>query len=128
VKRLIVLAVLVGLAGTACAGQSAGAGSVDSGIRGKVVEGPTCPVEQLSSPCPDRPVAATVVVKDTFGKEVATARSGTDGKFEIRLAPGTYVLSGERSEGLDRVSKPTTVTVRSGRFTDVVIEFDTGIR
>lgn len=93
------------------------------------MEGPTCPVESLSSPCPDRPVAgATVMVKDTDGKKVASVRSGSDGTFEIRLGPGTYVLTGQRSAGLDKVSKPVTVTVVSGRIASVVVQFDTGIR
>ena len=90
--------------------------------------GPTCPVERLDSPCPDRPVAATIVVRDASGKEVASVRSGSNGTFEIRLAPGTYVLNGIRSVGLHRVAKPTTVTVLQGRFTAVTITFDTGIR
>src|SRR5437764_762910 len=32
--------------------------------------GPTCPVERSDSPCPDRPVTATVIVTDASGKQV----------------------------------------------------------
>jgi hypothetical protein len=73
-------------------------------------------------------VVATIVVKDSSGKQVATVRTGSDGRFEIRLAPGTYVLEGTTSAGLHRVAKPTTVTVPSGGFATVTITFDTGIR
>jgi hypothetical protein len=90
--------------------------------------GPTCPVERSDSPCPDRPVIATIVVRDAAGKQLATARSASDGRFTIRLGPGSYVLTGELSAGLNRATTPIQVTVRAGQFTSVTITFDTGIR
>jgi Carboxypeptidase regulatory-like domain len=90
--------------------------------------GPTCPVERIDSPCPDRPVRATITVKDASGAKVATVSSGADGRFEVGLPAGTYVLIGQAATGLHRVTGPVHVTVRPGRFTSVTIEFDTGIR
>jgi len=82
----------------------------------------------VGSACPDRPVIATVVVKDASGKQVAKATSGSDGRFKIPLPPGTYVVVGERAAGLHRITGPIDATVRAGRFTTITVTFDTGIR
>jgi len=128
VKRLIALVLLAGLVAGACAGQVAGAGATDSGIRGRAVAGPTCPVERADSPCPDRPLVATIVVTDPSGKQVKQARSGADGRFEITLEPGTYRVEGDSSTSMQRSTPPITVTVHRWQFTTVTIQFDTGIR
>jgi len=90
--------------------------------------GPTCPVERSESPCPDRPVTATVIVTDASGKQVARVGTAADGRFIVRLVPGSYVVRGERAAGLGRVTAPMQVTVRAGQFTSVTLTFDTGIR
>jgi len=90
--------------------------------------GPTCPVERSDSPCPDRPVTATVIVTDASGKQVTRVATAGDGRFTIRLAPGSYVVRGERAGGLGRLAPPVDVTVRAGQFTSVTLTFDTGIR
>src|SRR5207249_1393233 len=52
----IALALMVAACGTPAAQPG-------TGIQGMVQAGPTCPVERIDSPCPPRPLAATVVVR-----------------------------------------------------------------
>jgi hypothetical protein len=119
-RRLLALAALaLGLA--ACGGQSAQTPSGDSGIRGQVLRGPLCPVVTQDDPCPDEPYATDVRVLAASGTLVATVRSGTDGRFVVRLEPGHYVLMTEQGSPLDVIVDPHS-------FAHAVVEYDTGIR
>jgi hypothetical protein len=95
-------------------------------VSGRVLLGPTCPVQRAGQSC-ERGYQATIAV---FTKPrhrlIKKFRSGTDGRFSVRLAPGRYTLSGT-NRGLPRAT-PVKVTVRPHRFTSVIITFDTGIR
>jgi hypothetical protein len=121
--RLIALLAALTLA-TACGGSS---GSTDSGIRGRAVIFPACPVE----PCavatePTAYVGAFVVEKD--GTVVEKVSTDHDGRFEVRLEPGRYVLRSEAEAEALPLLKPTEVTVREHEFTNVTLLFDSGIR
>lgn len=121
---LILLVMVVAGCGTAVPHAPTG-----SGIQGTVEAGPTCPVERINSPCPPHPLAATVVVRDPQGIEITRFHSGADGRFKVDLAPGTYTLIGQPLGGspLPRPI-PTTVTVTSGIYATVKVEYDSGIR
>jgi Carboxypeptidase regulatory-like domain len=121
-----VLVLVVPLA-AGCASSSNGAAGGAQGIRGTVVLGPMCPVERVESPCPDRPMAATVVVSVGSGRRVASVRSGSDGSFSVPLAAGRYVLTATGA-GAMRFAKPVEVTVRAGTWTRAVVQVDSGIR
>jgi len=56
--------------------------------------------------------------------------SGTEGRFRVRLTPGTYVVQPLRQGGspFPRPPGPSTVRVRTGHFTNITITYDTGIR
>lgn len=123
-KRIAVLSAMLGVLASACGG-TAGAGS--SGIRGVVLLGPQCPVVQQGSPCPDLPFEGAVAVTNLSGRLVGTTRSGADGRFEIRVEPGTYVLQAIDLQGIN-LSKPVTVEVRAGHMSDATVLVDTGIR
>lgn len=127
-KRILV-AIMVTLAMAACGTAAAPPNPSGSGIQGVVQAGPTCPVERINSPCPPRPLAATVVVRDGAGHEVARAHSGADGRFKVDVAPGRYTVVGLTigSSILPRPI-PTTVTVTTGSYTTVNVEYDSGIR
>ena len=99
----------------------------DTGIEGMVTIGPTCPVERIDSPCPDRPYEATIVVLDSGRHLVAEARSDAQGTFRVPLPPGTYTLSPQSLAALPYAAEQT-VTVSPGRFASVHIQFDSGIR
>src|SRR5207302_11452205 len=100
-----------------------------TGIRGVVQSGPTCPVERINSPCPPHPLAATIVVRDAAGHELARTHSAADGHFTVDVAPGTYTVVG-LTIGSSMLPRPipATVTVTSGRYTSVTVEYDSGIR
>src|SRR2546425_119910 len=100
-----------------------------TGIQGTVQAGPTCPVERINFPCPPHPLAATGVVRDASGAEVTRFHSGTDGRFKLGLAPGTYTLVGLNiGTGFLPPPIPTSVTVTAGTYTTINVESDSGIR
>ena len=125
--KRIFTAIAVTLAIAACGSQPAA--PAGTGIQGVVQSGPTCPVERINSPCPPHPLAATVVVRDAAGHEVARTHSGADGHFKLEVAPGTYTVVG-LTIGSSMLPRPipTTATVTAGSYTTVTVEYDSGIR
>jgi hypothetical protein len=125
--KRIFLSIIVTLAIAACGSQPAA--PIGTGIQGVVQAGPTCPVERINSPCPPHPLAATIVVRDTAGHEVTRTHSGADGHFKVEVAPGTYTVVGLNigSSMLPRPI-PMSVTVTSGSYVTVTVEYDSGIR
>ena len=120
-KRLMVLAILL-LVSCARAG-----GAADSGIEGRVLLGPQCPVVTESSPCPDKPVAAEVIAMRLEDRETFSVRSGSDGRFRLALPPGNYEVQALVTAGA-MFAKPVNVTVTAGHFVHVNVPLDTGIR
>ena len=120
-KRLGVIAMLL-LMSCARAG-----GAADSGIEGRVLLGPQCPVVTGGSPCPDKPVSAEVVAMRLDDRKVFTVQSGSDGRFRLALGPGTYEVQALVTAGA-MFAKPVNVTVPPGEFVSVDVLLDTGIR
>ncbi|SRR6266540_3900474 len=115
-RALVVLALVLAACGSVAS---------SSGIRGTILAGPACPgPARLDSPCPDRPVAMTVEV--VSGTTVAASfTSDAGGRFSVTVAPGTYTL---RSKNGLPVLKSSTVVVLDGRFTEIELHADTGMR
>jgi hypothetical protein len=110
-------------------GAPRSATATDAGITGRVVAGPQCPVVVEGTPCPDKPVSTELKVEGSDGDVVATVRSGEDGRFQIGLEPGSYVLEpAHASDDGFMFGKPVSVLVRPHRFTEVTVQLDTGIR
>lgn len=108
-----------------CGGE-AGAGS--SGVRGRVVAGPSCPVVQEGSPCPPVPFEGEVQATEPgSGDVVASADTDEGGRFEISLDPGTYDLLAVSGSGFPG-GRPSTVRVEADTFAQVTLTYDTGIR
>jgi hypothetical protein len=106
--------------------SSSTAAGVDSGIAGRVLLGPTCPVQRNGQRCV-RPYQASLTVYTAADHHrVKTFRSRRDGRFRVRLAPGRYSVEATRA-GPPR-SQPLVVNVHRHRFTHVTISFDSGIR
>jgi hypothetical protein len=122
-SRLLPLVVVLALA--ACGGEGEGDGS--SGIRGRALAGPQCPVEIAGSPCPDLPFEGTVIATNVATGDVATVQTDADGRFRLSLPPGTYEVS-IVSESPPPTAKPQTVQVEPGAFTAITLAVDTGIR
>ncbi|WP_027892096.1 prealbumin-like fold domain-containing protein [Calidithermus chliarophilus] len=101
---------------------------VVGGIEGQVWVGPVCPVAQAENPnCTNRPLQATIEVH--AGDEVlARFSSDEDGRFKIVLEPGTYTLVPQRKALARPAEAQIPVNVEAGRFTKVVIVYDSGMR
>jgi hypothetical protein len=122
-KKTICLVLLVILS-AACGSSTS---SADSGIEGQVFIGPTCPVVHVGDPCPDKPYEATITVLNNTGRKVAKFQTDADGKFRVLLAPGDYILHPE-SPAVMPVASDQDFTVLPGRFTQLAITYDSGIR
>ncbi|MFF4361596.1 hypothetical protein [Streptomyces sp. NPDC001604] len=82
------------------------------------------------SPCPDRPLSARLTITSSDpGRKIAETTSDANGRFRVPLPPGTYTVHPANLTGaVAPIAQPITVTVTSGRFTDIIIPFDSGIR
>jgi hypothetical protein len=121
------------LAGLILAGCSAPALGPQYTVTGRVVAGPTCPVEPPSpipGQCEPRQVGgAVLVMTDAGGHEVARASSASDGTFSVELTAGDYTLTPQPVNGLLGVAPPVTFTVSAaGPAVNLRVEYDTGIR
>lgn len=97
-----------------------------SGIDGEVILRPVSPIERPGV-VNDRPFQALIGVTNEAGHSVAEVRSDRNGRFEIILEPGTYVLHPE-SEAIYPHAPDQTVTVVKDHVTSVRIIYDSGIR
>jgi hypothetical protein len=100
-----------------------------SGIEGYVWLGPMCggPVRAGTNDCPDQPYQATITILESNGTQVAQFQSDQNGYFKITLSPGTYTIHPVSGKPLPRAIDQTVV-VNNGQFTQITINFDTGMR
>ena len=106
-------------------------GTVVTGVRGLVIAGPVCPVEQIppDPACAPRPVeGAVLIVRGEDGAEAGRAQSDGRGFFELALEPGRYTLEPQPIEGFLGGASPVSFTVEEGAATPITVEYDTGIR
>jgi len=105
---------------------------VATGLRGRALAGPTCPVVQNppDPACADRPVAgAVIVVTNAAGDLVLQITTGADGTFDMPLGPGVYTLTPQPVEGLMGTPEVQTVRLEAGEgVVTVDFSYDTGIR
>lgn len=99
----------------------------DSGIEGQVFIGPVCPVVQVGQECPDAPYQAVLSVNSPEGVRIAQVQTDREGRFRIPLGPGKYILHPE-SENVYPFAGELTFTVEEGKFTQVIVNYDSGIR
>jgi len=103
-----------------------------AGAAGRVLAGPTCPVERNppDPACAARGVVgAVIVITDAQGVEVARVTSGAGGTYAVALPAGTYTLTPRPVPGLLRVAAPAAATVPAeGNGPTVDFTYDTGIR
>ena len=118
----LVVGVLVSVSGCS--------GTPSSGIRGTVKIGPNEPVATAGTSSAFKPYAAKLMITEQGGqhlKRPARVKSGTDGTFSTALEPGTYVIEADGGQTPPTL-KPITVKVEQGRYSDVEVNFDSGIR
>ncbi|HET9346944.1 MAG TPA: carboxypeptidase-like regulatory domain-containing protein [Candidatus Limnocylindrales bacterium] len=118
-------------AGSSGSGGSTGGGIVPggTGIQGRALAGPTCPVAKLNDrACEDRPLAGvTIVVLAANGDEAGRTTTDASGTFAFSLPPGAYTLEPQPVEGMMRGAEPIPVLV-DDRVVTVDVAYDTGIR
>ena len=127
--RLLLIALVVSLAGCAQAVSSA----PRSGIAGRVIEGPTCPVERIPPDprCAPRPLKATLRIRALGGSGTTTVvRSAANGRFSVALRPGVYRVTAQQigHSPFPRPPAPEQVRVTAGHMTHLTVRYDTGIR
>jgi len=99
----------------------------NSGIEGQVLIGPMCPVVQVGQECPDQPYQAVLTVSSPQGEKIVQFQTDEKGRFKIPLAPGEYILHPESPNGMPFAGEQT-VRVEEGKFTQVAVNYDSGIR
>lgn len=109
---------------------AATATSSDAGIRGTTMVDAGCPMSKDATPCADKPISAKVIVIDAATKATAAeVVSDTAGKFAIALPAGTYqVQAGDPSGAPVPYAAPRPVTVDPGRYIEITIQLDSGVR
>jgi hypothetical protein len=101
----------------------------DSGLAGRVILGPLCPVERPGMVC-SRPLAATLRINRLDGSFVAEAHSDAQGRFALGVAQGSYTVVPLQLHPNSRFpyGRSVTVNVAAHAFTWVDMYYDTGIR
>jgi hypothetical protein len=100
---------------------------VNSGIEGQVFIGPMCPVVQAGQECPDQPYQAVLTLNSPEGERIVQIQTDEGGRFKIPLQPGEYILHPE-SPNVMPFAGEQTVLVEEGIFTQVIVNYDSGIR
>ena len=98
-----------------------------SGVAGQVLIGPTCPVVPQGQECPDGPYQATLTVNSPGGIQIAQVQTDAQGHFKAPLVPGNYILHPESPDGIASAGDQAFV-VESGRYTQLMVNYDSGIR
>jgi hypothetical protein len=98
-----------------------------SGIEGQVLIGPMCPVVQPGQECPDQPYEATLTVNSLNGVQITQFHTDEQGHFRVPLVPGEYILHPESTNGLPFAGDQSFI-VETGRFTQITVRYDSGIR
>jgi hypothetical protein len=129
VAMLAIAGLVIGCGVTRASADPSGSASSrpDSGLSGRVLIGPACPIAGAGQTC-FRPYKATIVIRAAgSGRLVAKVRSSAAGRFRIALAPGKYRLIPQMGRPYPRASAQTAA-VHSHRYTSVVIYYNEGLR
>lgn len=101
-------------------------------LQGKVTIGPLQPVERpgevVEVPCEVYEARKIMVYNKSGNKLVEEVDIDCDGRYVVKLSPGTYTVDINRI-GIDHSSDvPRQVEIKSGITTRLDIDIDTGIR
>jgi hypothetical protein len=121
-KKTLGLAVLA----TLVLGCGSAGGGTASGLRGRVMRGPTQPVCRVGVPC-EAPARGVKLTFFHSGSAVGSATTDRKGYYRVAIKPGPYSVRTNRP-GFERVPQPSHVSVPSDRFKRVDFHIDTGIR
>jgi hypothetical protein len=124
---MVALVAAMSLALAACGATTTPSAVATGTLTGRVIAGPTCPVERPGHPCPPRPVSATVQAKTYTGRTVASTHTDKDGRYRLKVPVGTYTIVAVTPKPFPRCS-PVSVAVSANHETRAGISCDTGIR
>ncbi|OGD67157.1 hypothetical protein A2442_02045 [Candidatus Campbellbacteria bacterium RIFOXYC2_FULL_35_25] len=104
----------------------------DSGVTGKVLLGPVCPVMQYppDPACDDRPYETTVQVISVGSPKsspFATVKTNKDGEYTLMLPPGKYGLQAIGGNPLPWCATKE-ITIKPSVILQINLSCDTGIR
>ncbi|TSC81722.1 MAG: hypothetical protein G01um101419_756 [Parcubacteria group bacterium Gr01-1014_19] len=101
-----------------------------TGIQGLVTIGPVCPVVRVGyeEECADRPHQTVLRITNKIGNLIKLIPVGPDGKFEIKVPVGEYIIGPAEANGGLPYAPLQYVQVEAGKTTQVEIQFDSGIR
>jgi hypothetical protein len=127
--------IYLGAKGQAPAASFALARPATTGVAGRILVGPTCPVVGAPDCPPARTVKGTIRIEQAPtsrggnpGGVVARVASDANGHFAARLVPGHYLLVVEQGADSYPRAKPSLVDVQNGVVSEVTLVLDTGIR
>lgn len=120
------------VAGTDTSGGGGGGGIMpyNSGVRGTVLLGPTCPVmrDPPDPQCADRPYETAITVRRAGSNSTfVIGKSDVSGLYKFSLPPGSYTLVASGGTTLPRCAE-VDVTVGATGYVTIPISCDTGIR
>lgn len=128
------IGLMIVLAATGCeraADHATDAGRLPaSGISGLTVVDIGCPTLTTASSCPTQPIGARLqFTRQDSGVAVVELQTADDGTFTVELPPGRYQILPSNLDGAPLPSaEPLAVDVVDGQFTQLTIQFDSGIR
>ncbi len=137
-SRLVLLAAVGSLFAAALAGCGAsgtvpyaGEGDGSSGVQGVALVGPVAPVSHPGDPNTQPLAGAIITFQPTEGgPEVARTTADSTGHFRIALNPNAYSLvplPPDPGSSLPS-GQPQKVRVTQGTYTQVTVNYDSGIR
>lgn len=126
---------LIALAGSflaGCGSEDSGPAGDTSGVDGRVLLGPQCPVETAGDACADEPAAGAKVTVakqlpgDLYagGEVVAATTTDDEGRYRVEVPPGSYVVTADAGMSCELMDARVT----AGAYSSVDVPCDTGIR
>lgn len=104
--------------------------TAQSGVRGTVLLGPTCPVmrDPPDPECADKPYGTRLVITAADSvRVVREVESDASGSFAVPLPRGTYTIRSAAAANTLPYCQSEPFTVTTG-FVNVIVNCDTGIR
>jgi hypothetical protein len=101
--------------------------TVESGVEGQALIGPTCPVVREGDDCADKPYQTTLTIQNPQGELILQVQTDADGRFRVPLPSGMYILHPETT-GRYPSTADQEFTVMAGQFTQIIVTYDSGIR
>lgn len=106
-------------------------GTGQSGVEGKILLGPICPVMQNppQPQCDPKPFQGDFALTNSDGsKVIKTFSSDATGQFRVDVAPGEYAIRDTSPNVYPSCGKVGVVPVEPKKYTKVTVLCDTGIR